>query len=398
MHKDFKKYKIIALFLSIFTFINANPYTILTIHATHKNESNATIAFVGDLMVHKPQMVSAYNKSTDSYDFNYCFSKVEKYLKTTDMTVGNLETTFAGNEIGYSDYPCFNTPDTFAEALKKAGISLLTTANNHSNDKREAGILRTLDVLDKLGFDHVGTYRSQEERDHVFIKDINNIRFAFLSYTYSTNGIPLPEGKDYLVNMLDEQLIKKDIAKAKKAKPDIIVVLPHMGNEYETAPNDTFKQYAKMMAEAGADVIIASHPHVIQPMEFIEVTDKHETTRDCFVAYSMGNFVSSQRTKPRDAGMILNISFKKAGNKTQITSVSYIPTWVKYTNTSGQRDMIVLPVFDTLKAVENGERIDLRPNDLQRIISVNNEIAMKILGTEVHPADIAPAYYYKIIE
>ena len=124
---------------------------------------------VGDLMVHTWQLNDAYNKETGEYDFSNDFEMVEKYLKPSDYTVGNLETVFGGKEIGYSDYPMFNTPDTFGTAIKEAGFDLLTTANNHSLDKREAGLLRTLDVLDELGMEHIGTYRSQEERDKYII-------------------------------------------------------------------------------------------------------------------------------------------------------------------------------------------------------------------------------------
>ena len=229
--------------------------------------SNVKLTFTGDIMCHSYQYKEAYDSSTGQYDFSHNFADMKKYFDTADFVIGNLETVFAGADVGISDYPCFNSPDSFGTAIKEAGFDLLTTANNHSMDKRMSGAVRTLDVLDGLGIDHVGTYRSAEERDKIYIKEINGMKIAFLSYTYGTNGIRVPE--DWLVNRLDENLIKSDIAKAKALEPDFIVVMPHIGNEYEDDVRDTFKNTAHMMLNAGSDIVVASHPHVLQPMETV---------------------------------------------------------------------------------------------------------------------------------
>ena len=148
----------------------------------------ACLTFTGDLMVHSYQYEEAYDRQTGEYDFEHNFSAVKKYFDKSDYTIGNLETVFAGG--APSDYPLFNTPDSFAEALKNAGFDFLTTANNHCCDMRQAGLLRTIDILDGLSIDHAGTYKTEKDRDKIFIKDINGITFAFLSYTYGTNGMP----------------------------------------------------------------------------------------------------------------------------------------------------------------------------------------------------------------
>lgn len=359
--------------------------------------SNVKMTFVGDLMVHQDQLDNAYVKATKKYDFENEFKLVKPYLENSDFTIGNLETVFGGEEIGYTDYPRFNSPDSFAVALKNSGFDLLTTANNHSNDKDEAGILRTIKMLKYLEIDNFGTYSTKAERDNIYIKEINNIKFAFLSYTYGTNGIKVSEGKDYLVNIMSEKLIKSDIQRAKLLNPDFIIVMPHMGNEYELYPNDTFKNWINLMLTAGADIVIASHPHVIQPVEFIEIKDKSGETRNCFVAYSMANFVSSQRTMPREAGFMLNLYFEKTTDqKPVLKNVSYIPTWVKFTNEKGGRDIVVTSVIDTIKKIDEGKNVDLRQKDINRVRSVYKETTNIISGTDVSISDIKDEIYLEI--
>ncbi len=354
---------------------------------------NAGLTAVGDIMLHSYQLNNAYDKNTDSYDFNYSFQNITKYLNNSDMTVGNLETVFGGKETGYTDYPVFNAPDEFADAIKNAGFNLLTTANNHCNDRRENGILRTIEKLDDLEIGHFGTYSSQESRDSVFIKEINNIKFAFLSYTYGTNGLPLTKGKDYLANVMSEELIKADIQKAKTHNPDFIIVMPHMGNEYETYPKDVFKNWIYLMLRSGADIVLASHPHVLQPAEYVTVTESDGSTRDCFVTYSLGNFISSQRTIPRDAGVIFNLNFEKTeGQKAILKKVSYIPTWVKFVNAKGSYDITVLSVYDTLMAHQNGEDVDLRQKDIERLKKVHSEAAKIFLKKDVSLNEIKNEY------
>ena len=334
--------------------------------------TTATISAVGDLMVHTWQMNDAYDKETGEYDFSNDFEMITKYLEPSDFRIGNLETVFGGKEIGYSDFPMFNTPDSFGQAIADAGFDLLTTANNHSLDKKEAGLLRTLDILDQLGIDHVGTYRSREERDNFVIKDINGINVAFLSYTYGTNGLPVPNGKDYLINLMNRDLIRSDLEAVKALNPDVIVVMPHMGNEYELKPKQVFIDWIDHMVECGADIVLASHPHVLQPMEIREHVDENGESRKVFVAYSLGNFISSQRTVPRDAGIIINFTLSKTGDeKCEIEKVEFIPTWVQFTNQSGQDYVRVLGVADALKQYENGVENQLRPKDITRLKAVH---------------------------
>lgn len=342
--------------------------------------AEAEIAVVGDLMVHSWQMDDALKRGGGQYDFNYCFEPVSKYLSYKDLTVGNLETTFAGKEIGYSEYPCFNTPEQFGDALLNVGFDVLSTANNHCMDKGEKGIKGTINYLDSLGISHTGTFLSQEESEKILIKEANGIKFAFLSYTYGTNGIPVPQGKEYFVNILDSNKIKSDIAKARNQGADIVAVIPHIGIEYAQEPDlKTTEQIDEMIA-AGADIVLASHPHILQRAEMRKVKTEDEKEREGFVIYSLANFISSQRDLPRDSGIILNLKFEKSGGKTALTQVSYIPTWVQWRDTTGSYNIRVLSVYDALM---NPTAYGLRDKDIARLKNVYKESVKTVSGENV---------------
>ena len=226
----------------------------------------ANLSFVGDLMCHAEQF--HYAKLTiapDSFDFKPCFEYILPCTRWPDMLVGNLETTLSGAKPGYTGYPQFNTPDEYLDAVKDAGFDFLVTSNNHSMDKGEAGLLRTLDMLEKANMPHTGTYRSQRDRDSIRVMDLKGTKISFLNYTYGTNGLPLPAGKPWTLNMIDTTLIRKDVAAARKIS-DLVVVLYHYGNEYERQPGTYQKMCVKKAIDSGADIIIGSHPHVVQPM------------------------------------------------------------------------------------------------------------------------------------
>lgn len=373
--------------------IGADVVTVTKDGVTGEKTSDATLTFTGDIMCHSYQYNEAYDASTGTYDFSHNFTDMKKYFDEADLVVGNLETVFAGEDVGISDYPCFNSPDAFADAIADAGFDVLTTANNHSMDKRMDGVLRTLDVLDERGMDHIGTYRSAEERENILIRDVNGIKIAFLSYTYGTNGIPVPES--WLVNPLDEELIKSDIARAKALKPDMIVVLPHMGNEYEEYVRDTFKNWAHMMLEAGADIVVASHPHVLQPMETVELADDDGGTRTGFIMYSMGNFISSQTTPPRNASILLNIDIEKTWQgKTYIKEVSFVPIWTQFQNANWQNHFVVRSVYEMLTLPEDQLSATVRSKDIPRLREIHFETTKTLLGEDIPLEDIRDEYIY----
>lgn len=353
----------------------------------------AKIAVTGDIMVHSYQYEEAYDSTTGTYDFMHNFTDVQKYFEAADYAIGNFETVTAGEDVGISDYPCFNTPDSFLDSLKYSGIDFVTTANNHCMDKGTDGLLRTIEMLDQYGFDHTGTYSSQEERDTVFVKDINGIKFAFLSYTYGTNGIPVKNS--YNVNLMDRELIKSDIEKAKELNPDFIVVLPHMGNEYETYVRDVFVDWADFMFECGADIILASHPHVLQPMEVRELTKDDGTTRNGYIIYSLGNFISSQTTPPRNAGIIVNLDFEKVDNNpAEITRVSFIPIWTQFRNAQDVNHFMVRSVYEMITLPESERYNVVRKKDYNRLVDIHYETTGMYFDEEIPIENIQDEYVF----
>jgi len=302
----------------------------------------ATLCFVGDLMCHSTQFNYARVEG-DSFDFTGVFSEVKKYLSESDLTVGNLETVIAGNKTNYSGYPYFNAPDDYVSALKNAGFNLLITANNHALDQGWDGVKRTIEVINENKIHRTGTFISQEDSDSIRIFQINTIKIVIIAYSENTNGLPIPDGKDYIINLIDEEVIRKDIDKVRAKNVDIVLVHLHYGPEYNREPSDDQKGIVQKIIDMGADIIIGGHPHVIQPTAFFKTN--HTKIDSGFVAYSMGNFISNQRWRYSDAGLLLNIQISKNifTDSVYIEQVNYLPTWVFKGETNKGREYIILP-------------------------------------------------------
>jgi poly-gamma-glutamate synthesis protein (capsule biosynthesis protein) len=336
-----------------------------------KHNKSIVLAVVGDIMVHSPQITSAYIESEGMYNFKECFSHITSFLQKADFVTGNLETTFAGTEYGYSGYPLFNSPPELAHALKESGFSLLFTANNHSMDRGEKGVVNTINLIEEKCLSFVGTARNQEERERGYILFQNDIRVAFFAYTYGTNGILLPSRKEYLVSLIDEQLIAKDINRAKNdLKADIVVIGLHWGEEYQLLPSGYQKELARKLVDMGADIIIGSHPHVIQPAEIIK-TEKGEG----LVFYSLGNFISNQRWRYSDSGVIvyIKIQLNPALHTSNVTILEIVPTWVHKYLQGGKWKYTVLPVREVLETENAKEIFKLSNQNCQRLKEVLEE-------------------------
>lgn len=282
-------------------------------------------------MAHSPQTKAAKREGGgNAYDFNPVFQPIQDFLSSADYTVANLETPLAGAAAGFTGYPQFNAPVELAQALFNAGVDLVTTANNHALDRGERGIINTLDALDNIRLAHIGTARTPEEAGKMNIKDLNGIPVGFLSYTYGTNGIPVPKGKPYMVNLIDEKIIVEQIASMRQSGAQAVVVALHFGLEYQRTPSKEQQRLARLLIAQGADVIVGSHAHVQQPMEWVEV-DTEEGQRRGLILYSLGNFLSNQRDKYTDTGMIVNITLVRknsASSPVSIEQATYLPTWV----------------------------------------------------------------------
>lgn len=322
-----------------------------------KEDSKMKMTVIGDIMCHNTQYNDAYQANSGNYDFSYVFDDIKEYISTADLAIGNLETTFAGKERGYSSYPTFNTPEELAENLKDLGIDVVSTANNHCIDKGYKGIVSTLDYLDSAGIAHTGTSRSPEEQGTVLVKEINGIKIAFLSFTYGTNGIPIPSGKEYSVNLINEELILKQIELAKEQNPDIICTSMHWGIEYQTKQNKEQEKLAELLFKNGVDIILGSHPHVLQPMEKRTITLDDGTTKDGFVIYSLGNFMSGQVKENTKNSIILNLDITKNGETGKITidKVDYIPIYMYKSATGTVRRYKILDIEKSISDYESGK-------------------------------------------
>lgn len=300
----------------------------------------------------------AYDAQTDTYDFSYTFEDIKKYFDNSDIAIGTLETNFAGKSFGYSNYPMFNSPEQLAMDLKELGVDVLTTANNHCLDKGYTGLVNTLNELDKVGIEHMGTYSSEESSKQYLIKDINGIKFAFLSYTYGTNGIDIPNGKEYAVNLIDKEKIKLDLENVKLENVDVICVNMHWGQEYCLQPNDEQIELADFLFKNGVDLVLGSHTHCLEPMEKRTVTLEDGSTKEGFIIYSLGNFMSGQNADNSRQSVILDISITKNGEsgKISIDSAEYTPIYMYnyYTSKSAHRFKI-LDIESEINKYESGD-------------------------------------------
>ena len=300
-----------------------------------ENTEELSLIFIGDLMGHLDQINAAYNSKTKTHDYNDCFKYVHPILSEADITIGNLEVTLGIQP--YSGYPQFSSPATYASAIKNAGVDVLMTANNHSCDKKKKGLETTIEILDSLNILHTGTFINQAEKDLqtplIIIK--NGFKLAFLNYTYGTNGI-LPTHPN-IVNYLDKKIIAKDVKNAKLLNPDEIILFVHWGTQYENLPSKEQKTWLSYFQSLGVRIVIGSHPHVIQPM-ILE--------NDNLVVYSLGNFISHQRTFPRDGGAIFKLNLIKQNTEVKIKNATYDLTWVYEPIINGQKKYAILPIKD----------------------------------------------------
>lgn len=320
-------------------------------------EQRLTLMAVGDIMVHQEQLDAAWDPKTKMYDFHPFFTNVIPLFRKADLVIGNLETTMSGSATGYSGYPMFNTPASLGHTLKDVGFTAVSTANNHSLDRREAGVLQTIKHLDEAGILHTGTFASPEERDEPLLLKKDGFTLALLSYTYGTNGISIPPGKPYLINLINPELIKKDIARAREQGADLVAVALHFGVEYQRMPNEAQKKTAELCLQYGADLILGAHPHVVQPYEWKTVTLEDGREHKGLIAYSLGNFISAQRWDYKDVGAILKLTLHKDGQgSASIESAEMIPTYVHFYRKSGKRHYVIYPVPQTLANLQKGEK------------------------------------------
>lgn len=330
--------KNIAIFVSVLLllFFNKPGYS--------QEKQQLRLLFAGDIMGHDSQIESAKKQGKGAYDYGDCFLHLEPMISSADIAIGNLEVTLAGPP--YKGYPAFSSPDELALELKSVGFDILVQANNHAIDRRKKGLERTLLVLDSINMIHSGVFRDVKQRSRYYplIVEKNGIRLALLNNTYGTNGIKVTAPN--IVNYIDTAQIKKDLHKAKSAEPDFIIALMHWGSEYQRTENEAQKKLTKFLFRHGTDVIIGSHPHVVQPIRLLNERD--------LVVYSLGNMISNQRKRYTDGGILFEMTIEKS-DSTYLSDYSYLPIWVhKPTTKHGTAFQLIPAAIDTAMQVELG--------------------------------------------
>jgi len=297
-----------------------------------------SLLFIGDIMGHDDQIRSAEDTLTHKYNYDDVFKYIKPAISEADIAIANFEVTLAGPP--YMGYPRFSSPADLASACKNAGIDYLVTANNHAADRGNAGIISTISRLDSIGILHTGTFINHEDlasRSPLMIQRAG-LSIALFNYTYGTNGINVPE--PVIVNIMDKDLITNDIKKAKDNNADIVILFLHWGLEYDTIPSATQTELAEYFFSIGVDLLIGSHPHVLQKM----VWQKNITEgNDEIIVYSLGNFVSNQRKPDTDGGSMVRIEIAGNADSSWITNAGYYLTWVHVPIEEGRKKYFILP-------------------------------------------------------
>lgn len=279
------------------------------------NENKTSFIAVGDNLMHQKLLDVAKNGS--DYDFSPYYTNIKPYIENADLAFVNQETILGGGTP--SGYPNFNTPDSMAKTLSDVGFDIVNGATNHTLDKGGQALLHSIDVFKKYeNMAYIGVYESQEKRDEIKVIEKNGIKIALLSYNQLTNGHKMPNS--YCMNLFDEKTITKDVENAKEIS-DFIVVSCHFGNEYDTSPNTFQKKYAKLFADLGVDVVLGTHSHTLQPVEWVEGKEGNKT----LVAYSLGNFVSGMMEEETQLEGMLSFDLVKEDNRCSIENVVLTP-------------------------------------------------------------------------
>lgn len=286
------------------------------------NDQSVSFLAVGDNIMHEQLIKEA--QRDDTYDFLPYYQHIKSYIQEADVSFVNQETILGGRHLGYSGYPLFNTPDEMATALHDIGFDIVNGSTNHAFDMNEKGVDHSLQVFQKFQeMKYIGLYHNQEEQKEIPVIEKNGIRIALLSYNQYINYDKKPQS--YRYHAFDKEKMMEDVNKAKKVS-DVIVVSCHWGKEYDNEPNDFQKEYAQYLTDLGVDVIIGTHSHTLQSIEWLENQDGHRT----LVAYSLGNFISGMLEEKTQLGGMLSFDFVKKQDQVNIENVTLTPLMNHY--------------------------------------------------------------------
>ena len=302
-----------------------------------QKDAKVTLVAVGDNLIHNT-LISAGEQEDGSYNYDSLYDEAKKYIEPADIAIIDQETVLGGKDFPYTGYPMFNSPWEIGEASIGAGFDIFTCANNHILDMGSKGIENEKAFFAK----HpevmaIGTNLSDEDYNKINYYEKNGIKFALLNYTNSTNGIPIPDDKPYLVNMLEKEKVTKDI-KIARQNADVVIVFPHWGTENSHDINEEQKEYVKLFSNLGVDMVIGCHPHVLQPVEWVK---NEKTGKKMIVYYSLGNFISHQINLYQMCGGMAEITVERKDGEIEITNAKLAPLVDYYTNVGGKYEFDV---------------------------------------------------------
>ncbi len=284
-----------------------------------------SILTLGDNLLHMP-VINSGKKADGSYDFSHLFTHLQPQIQNADLAVIGQETIFAGAEAEYSGYPLFNSPTDVGKTLVNEGFDVVLHASNHVLDKLSKGVHHTLDFWKNYPDIYVlGINESQEAQDKVTIAEVKGAKLALLNYTYGTNGIKMPDAEPYLVNYIDEAKMEQDALFAEE-HADFTIAFMHWGTEYSMKPDSQQKALAQKLCAWGVDLIIGSHPHVIEPMEWVQ----SDNGNMALVYYSLGNFVSRQKEARNLLGAMADVKLSFDGERVSISDYAFVPVVTHY--------------------------------------------------------------------
>jgi len=339
---------------------------------------HATLVFAGDLLMHTPLGASVLDPATGRYDFSSLFAPISPYVAEGDLAAADLETVLAGADRGYTGYPRMNSPNDLAAEVAESGFDLIATATNHSLDQGWDGLIATAAALDAAGLAHAGSYRSAAERGTPLVLDVGGVKVAFLAYTEWLNGLPLPTDRPYAVGLLERDQVRDDVRRARAAGAELVVAQVHWGSEYMRQPSRPQREAARMLLEEGVDVIVGSHPHVVQPIVRLTV-DRGGRPFSGYVAYSLGNLVSTQIWRYSDSGLLLYVDIAKGATGARVTGLRYLPVYVQRGWEGGRRVYRVVPVDADVAPTWSPSPTEA---DRRRMAQVGEELGL-LLGGQV---------------
>lgn len=384
-----KRKKILILSIAIIVILLLAMFLFITkMNKKEKNES-FTLIMAGDALITNSILKDAYNELNTNYHFSKMLTYVKDYIKDYDLAFYNQETPITNNYFPYSGVGCYNTPSNFAIDMMNAGFNIINLANNHTLDGKLTidtkedkytctnnieGVIYAKDFWNQYDEIYtVGINKSEEERNKTVVKELNGIKYTVLSYTYGTNLDNIIEYDSYLVNIYDEEQVKKDIENAKK-EVDLVIVSMHWGEENNPVPTRTQKEQAKYLSSLGVDIIIGHHPHVVQPVEWIDNT---------LVIYSLGNIITAQDDKfdsNRLIGMLVGVTITKEENKIKIENVNCELTYNYYDD--NKSNFSVIPYSYINYNEDSSEYIRLYEKTRKIVKMYDNNIHVNSLGTK----------------